>query len=252
MAPMPTPDAAPGRLAALIVDDEAPARRRLRGVLEQVPAITRIDECPTGRAAVAALRRRMPDLLFLDIRMPDLSGFDVLARLPAHQQPAVIFVTAFEEYAARAFAVHAFDYLLKPFDDERVVEAVTRAGAFLEWLRRGAARTPDHFGDVRVDLEKHLVYRAGEPVALRPKELALLLALLDARGRVVTRLELLREVWGYADEAQTRTVDTHVARLRQRLEADPSHPLYIVTVRSLGYRLDFLGVPAAQGERPGT
>ena len=230
---------------ALIVDDEAPARRRLAGVLRQIPAVGHIEECATGAAAVATLRRRMPDLLFLDIRMPGLDGFDVLARLPAHQQPAVIFVTAFEEYAAKAFAVHAFDYLLKPFDDERVIEAVNRAEAFLEWLRRGAERIPDHFGDVRVDLETHQVYRANVPVALRPKEYGLLLSLLRARGRVVSRIELLRGVWGYADEAETRTVDTHVARLRLRLEADPSHPRHIVTVRSLGYRIDFLKSPTA-------
>jgi DNA-binding response OmpR family regulator len=238
------------RMSALIVDDEAPARRRLSGVLKQIPAVTHIDECATGRAAVTALRRRVPDLLFLDIRMPGLGGFDVLAHVPAHEQPAVIFVTAHDEYAVRAFSVHAFDYLLKPFDDERVVESVVRAGAFLEWLRRGAGRIPDHFGDVHVDLETRQVRRARTPVALRPKEYELLLALLRARGRVVTRIELLREVWGYADEAQTRTVDTHVARLRLRLEADPAHPLHIVTVRSLGYRIDFLGSPAPPVERP--
>jgi DNA-binding response OmpR family regulator len=231
------------QVSALVVDDETPARRRLAAVLKQIPAIRRIDECATGREAVAVLRHRLPDVMFLDIRMPDLTGFDVLARIPAHLQPAVIFVTAHEEYAARAFAVHAFDYLLKPFDDERVAESVNRAVSFLEWLRRGAGRVPDGFGDVRVDLETHQVYRAGVPVSLRPKEYGLLLALLGARGRVVTRLELLRAVWGYADEAETRTVDTHVARLRLRLEDDPSHPRHIVTVRSLGYRIDFLSSP---------
>jgi DNA-binding response OmpR family regulator len=239
------------RMSALIVDDEAPARRRLAGVLKQIPAVTRIDECATGRAAVTTLRRRVPDLLFLDVRMPGLGGFEVLAHVPVHEQPAVIFVTAHDEYAVQAFSVHAFDYLLKPFDDDRVVEAVLRAGAFLEWLRRGAERIPDHFGDVSVDLETRQVRRARTAVALRPKEYELLLALLRARGRVVTRIELLREVWGYADETETRTVDTHVARLRLRLEADPSHPRHIVTVRSLGYRIDFLGSPLPPVERQG-
>jgi DNA-binding response OmpR family regulator len=249
---MDTPQAGDRRLSALVVDDEAPARRRLLGVLRQIPLVVRTDECATGGTAVAALRRRLPDLLFLDIRMPGLSGFDVLARLPAHQQPAVIFVTAHEEYAAKAFAVHAFDYLLKPFDDQRVIEAVHRAGAFLEWLRRGAGRVPDHFGDVRVDLASRQVYRGDARVALRPKEYDLLLALLGARGRVVTRLELLRTVWGYADEAQTRTVDTHVARLRVRLEADPSRPVHIVTVRSLGYRIEFVRSPGSPAGHQGT
>ncbi|HYL20378.1 MAG TPA: DNA-binding response regulator [Gemmatimonadales bacterium] len=223
---------------ALIVDDEAPARRRLRGVLQGIRAIRQVEECATGRAALDAVRRESPDLLFLDIRMPDLSGFDVLARLPVERQPAVILVTAYEEYAARAFAVHAFDYLLKPFEDERVIEAVRRAASYLEWLRHGAGVVPDRFGDVRVDLGAQRVRRGRAVVPLRPKEYALLLALLRRGGRVVTRLELLRDVWGYADTVESRTVDTHVARLRRLLEADPAHPRYIVTVRQLGYRID--------------
>jgi len=225
-------------MRALIVDDEAPARRRLRGVLQGIRTIRQVEECATGRAALDAVRRASPDLLFLDIRMPDLSGFDVLERLPPERQPAVILVTAHEEYAARAFAVHAFDYLLKPFEDERVIEAVRRAASHLAWLRHGAGMIPDRFGDVRVDLAAQRVRRGDAVVPLRPKEYALLLALLRRGGRVVTRLELLRDVWGYADTVESRTVDTHVARLRRLLEADPAHPRYIVTVRQLGYRID--------------
>jgi len=223
---------------ALIVDDEAPARRRLLGVLRQLPAITRLEQCATGRAAVEALKRSPPDLLFLDIRMPDLSGFDVLARLPIERMPAVIFATAHEDFAARAFAVHAFDYLLKPFEDERVIEAVRRAASFLEWIRNGAGAIPDRFGDVQIDIAARRVQRSGVPVALRPKDYTLLLALLRRGGRVVTRTELLREVWGYADDVESRTVDTHVARLRRMLERDPAHPRHIITVRPVGYRLD--------------
>ena len=223
---------------ALIVDDEAPARRRLLGVLRALPAITRLEQCATGHAAVEALKRSPPDLLFLDIRMPDLSGFDVLTRLPIERMPAVIFVTAHEDFAARAFAVHAFDYLLKPFEDERVIEAVRRAAGFLEWIRNGAGTVPDRFGDVQVDIAAHRVLRSGVPVPLRPKDYTLLLALLRRGGRVVTRAELLREVWGYADDVESRTIDTHVARLRRALESDPAHPRHIITVRPVGYRFD--------------
>ncbi len=227
------------RLTALVVDDELLARRRLVGVLASLPLISRIDECGHAEAAVRALRAHPPDLLFLDVRMPGLSGFDVLAHAPVDRRPVVIFVTAHEEYAARAFGVQALDYLLKPFEDERVVETVFRAATMLEFIRRDAS-LPVAFGDVRVDLEKHQVYRGDTPVLLRPKEYELLLALLRARGRVVARTELLREVWGYADEAETRTVDTHVARLRLRLEADPAHPVHVLTVRAVGYRIDGL------------
>ncbi len=224
----------------VIVDDEAPARRRLRGVLQQIPSITRIDECANGREAVIALRRGTPDLVFLDIQMPDLDGFAVAAAASEERAPAIVFVTAYDQHALRAFEVHAFDYLLKPFDDDRVVETVDRAAQFLDWIRRGgaAAGALHGFGDVSVDFATHQVYRADRPVELRPKEYALLAALLQRGGRVASRLELLREVWGYAGDVMSRTVDTHVAMLRRKLEHDPAHPRHIVTVRTFGYRIE--------------
>jgi DNA-binding response OmpR family regulator len=224
----------------VIVDDEAPARRRLRGVLQQISSITRIDECANGREAVIALRRGTPDLVFLDIQMPDLDGFAVAAAASEERAPAIVFVTAYDQHALRAFEVHAFDYLLKPFDDERVVATVERAAQFLDWIRGGgaAAGALRGFGDVSVDFATHQVYRASRSVDLRPKEYALLAALLRRGGRVASRLELLREVWGYAEDVMSRTVDTHVAMLRRKLEHDPAHPRHIVTVRTFGYRIE--------------
>lgn len=224
----------------VIVDDEAPARRRLRGVLQQIPSITRIDECANGREAVIALRRDTPDLVFLDIQMPDLDGFAVAAAANEDRAPAIVFVTAYDQHALRAFEVHAFDYLLKPFDDERVASTVERAGQFLDWIRSGgaAAGALRGFGNVSVDFAKHLVYRGDRAIELRPKEYALLAALLRRGGRVASRLELLREVWGYAEDVMSRTVDTHVAMLRRKLEHDPAHPRHIVTVRTFGYRIE--------------
>ncbi|HXG97961.1 MAG TPA: response regulator transcription factor [Gemmatimonadales bacterium] len=225
-------------MRAIIVDDEAPARRRLRGVLQQIGTVTRIDECANGRDAVELLRRGAPppDLVFLDIQMPDLDGFAVAAAANDERPPAIIFVTAFEEHAVRAFEIQAFDYLLKPFDDERIVATVKRAGDFLEWIRREGPVLPG-FGDVTVDFARHQVRRAGRTAELRPKEYALLVALLKRGGRVVSRLELLQEVWGYAEDVMSRTVDTHVAMLRRKLEHDPAHPRHIVTVRTFGYRI---------------
>lgn len=227
-------------MRAIIVDDEAPARRRLRGVLQQIGTVTRIDECANGREAVELLRRGTPDLLFLDIQMPDLDGFAVAATVNQERPPAVIFVTAFDEHAVHAFEIQAFDYLLKPFDDERIIATVKRAGEFLEWIRREGAANPalQGFGDVTIDFVRHQVRRAGRPADLRPKEYALLVALLKRGGRVASRLELLREVWGYAEDVMSRTVDTHVAMLRRKLEHDPGHPRHIVTVRTFGYRIE--------------
>ena len=229
-------------MRAIIVDDEAPARRRLRGVLQQISSVTHIDECSSGRDAVELLKRTTPppDLVFLDIQMPDLDGFAVAAAVNEERPPAIVFVTAFEEHAVHAFEIQAFDYLLKPFDDERIIGTVKRAADFLEWIRRESAADPSlhGFGDVTVDFARHQVRRAGRPAELRPKEYALLAALLKRGGRVASRLELLQEVWGYAEDVMSRTVDTHVAMLRRKLERDPAHPRHIVTVRTFGYRIE--------------
>src|ERR1044071_3343264 len=196
-------------MRAIIVDDEAPARRRLRGVLQQIGSVTRIDECANGRDAVELLRRSAPDLVFLDIQMPDLDGFAVAAAASHERPPAIIFVTAFDEHAVRAFEIQAFDYLLKPFDDDRVIATVKRAGEFLEWIRREGAESGEAmlsgFSDVKVDFASHLVRRDGHTVDLRPKEYALLVPLLKRGGRVASRLELLREVWGYAEGVMSRS-----------------------------------------------
>ena len=175
-------------MRAIIVDDEAPARRRLRGVLQQISSVTRIDECASGRDAVELLRRGAPDLVFLDIQMPDLDGFAVAAAASEERPPAIVFVTAYDEHAVHAFEIQAFDYLLKPFDDERVIATVKRAEDFLDWMRREGGDSADPalrgFGDVTVDFARHQVRRAGKTADLRPKEYALLIALLKRGGRV--------------------------------------------------------------------
>jgi two-component system LytT family response regulator len=111
----------------LIVDDEPLARRGIRARLEPLSDFILLDDCEDGIAALKTIRRHHPDLLFLDIQMPVLSGFDMLKRLRKNQLPLIIFLTAYDEYALRAFEVHALDYLLKPIDDERFAEAITRA-----------------------------------------------------------------------------------------------------------------------------
>lgn len=121
-----------GKIKALIVDDEPLARRNLRLLLAKDPQIEILDECRNGREAVKAINTLSPDLIFLDIQMPEMDGFDVLANVGPDQIQAIIFVTAFDQYALKAFDVHALDYLLKPFDDERFGHALTRAKAQIE------------------------------------------------------------------------------------------------------------------------
>ena len=111
----------------LIVDDEQLARERLRQLLSKQPEIELIGECADGREAIAAIQKQSPDLIFLDIQMPELDGFAVLEAINAEPMPVIVFVTAHDKFALRAFEVHAVDYLLKPFDRERFESALRRA-----------------------------------------------------------------------------------------------------------------------------
>jgi two-component system, LytTR family, response regulator len=120
----------PTHIRTLVVDDEPLAREGLRLLLASDPDVEVVGEATSGRDALGAVRRLRPDLVFLDVQMPEMNGFDVLAALQAAGEtnlPAVIFVTAYDRYALRAFEVHALDYLLKPFDDERFADALERA-----------------------------------------------------------------------------------------------------------------------------
>src|ERR1035438_3915496 len=112
---------------ALIVDDEPLARKRIKALLKDEPAVAVVGECATGREAIRLIRELSPDLVFLDIQMPEVGGFDVLEALGKEQPPAIIFTTAYNQYALKAFEVHALDYLLKPFTQARFEEALARA-----------------------------------------------------------------------------------------------------------------------------
>ncbi|NKB88489.1 MAG: response regulator [Acidobacteria bacterium] len=118
-------------MRVLIVDDEPPARRRLRRLVDAADGLDLVGEAGDGEEAVRAIDELAPDLVFLDVQMPGLDGFDVLAALES-PLPAIVFVTAFDEYALRAFDVDAVDYLLKPFDDERFEEALARASSMVQ------------------------------------------------------------------------------------------------------------------------
>jgi two-component system, LytTR family, response regulator len=122
----------PDRIKTLIVDDEPLARRNIRLLLERDPQIDIIGECRNGSEAVSAIRSFSPELIFLDIQMPEMDGFDVLQQVGPEQIHAIVFVTAFDQYALKAFEVHALDYLLKPFDDVRFQKALQTAKSQIE------------------------------------------------------------------------------------------------------------------------
>lgn len=125
------------RLRAIVVDDEMLARQIIREMLEHDDEVEIVAECINGREAVEAIQTHQPDLLFLDIQMPEVAGFEVLEAMKGERSPIVIFVTAYDQYAVRAFDYHALDYLLKPFDRERFEMAVSRAKAQLRRDRNG-------------------------------------------------------------------------------------------------------------------
>jgi two-component system, LytTR family, response regulator len=158
---------------ALIVDDEAPARLRIRQLLERTPSVAIAGECASGSEAVAAIGALRPDLLFLDVQMPAMDGFRVLREI-GDRVPVTIFVTAYDRYALAAFEAHALDYLLKPFSDERFASALEHATAYLEMRQEGvlANRIAAMLKDAAGARDGRLAVRAGgRVVILRPGEI---------------------------------------------------------------------------------
>ncbi|PYQ29814.1 MAG: DNA-binding response regulator [Acidobacteria bacterium] len=196
-----------------------------------------VEVATDGDAGFEAAKRFAPELIVLDLVLPKSDGFRVLRAVrEAGLRMPVLILTARGEEAdkVRGLKLGADDYVTKPFG---ILEFLARVEAL---IRRAAAPPPrpiDHFGDVTVNREARTVTRGGKIVAVTPKELDLLIALLDRGERAVSRFELMRDVWGYSDSVITRTVDSHVAELRRKLEDDPRTPRHILTVQRFGYRL---------------
>jgi two-component system alkaline phosphatase synthesis response regulator PhoP len=192
-----------------------------------------------GREVGPLARSWKPDLVILDLMLPGMDGFEVLRGLRAeHRRMPVIILSARGEETdkIRGFRLDADQYVTKPFG---LVELLERVHALLRRAAGpGAAEGTEtiRFGAIAIDPAAHSVTRQGEAVALSPKAFALLLALVRRNGAVATRAQLLREVWGYQALVLSRTVDSHVAELRRKLEDDPANPRHIVTVYKTGYR----------------
>jgi DNA-binding response OmpR family regulator len=193
-----------------------------------------------GRSAIHAAADWKPDLVLLDLMLPGVDGYRVLQEIRAsgNRVPVVILTARGEEVdKVRGFRLDADQYVTKPFG---ILELLERVAALLRRTARdGAASAPTAlgFGDVSVDLGSRTVLRAGRPVQLTPKAYELLLALVRRDGMVASRAELLKEVWGYGAFIMTRTVDSHVAELRRKVD-DPNNPKHIITVWKVGYRFE--------------
>ncbi len=193
-----------------------------------------------GPSGLAAARAEAPDLLILDVMMPGLDGFQVLhaLRQEGFDRP-VLFLTARGEEAdkVRGFRLDANQYVTKPFG---LLELLERIRSILRASTNGAGESnrASKFGVIEVDPAARTVHRAGSEVSLTPKAFDLLLALIANEGRVMSRQDLLMDVWGHRAAVVTRTVDSHVSELRQKLENDPARPEHIHTVWKIGYRFE--------------
>jgi two-component system, OmpR family, alkaline phosphatase synthesis response regulator PhoP len=191
-----------------------------------------------GRIAIEKARTWHPDLVLLDLMLPEMDGYQVLRsiRQNGSRVPVIILSARGEEAdKVRGFRLDADQYVTKPFS---IVELLERVAALLRRSSKTEAAEPTEvsFGDVVVDLGARTVLRNGAPCALTPKAYELLLALLKRDGAVISRNELLKEVWGYGAFIMTRTVDSHIAELRRKLEENPAEPRHILTVWKVGYR----------------
>ena len=197
-----------------------------------------VDTAADGEAALAKASAGNFDLVILDVMLPKRTGFDVCRELRQKGMDiAILMLTAKTQVVDRVVGLKlgADDYLTKPFDP---AELLARVEALLRRVQKDH-RIPVQsfqFGDIEVDFQRAEVQKQGQPIALAGKELQLLQYLIDHRGRVVPREEILQNVWEYNSDVSSRTIDVHVAWLRQKLEDQPQHPKHIHTIRGKGYR----------------
>jgi len=216
----------------LIVDDDAALSEMLQIVLRQEGFET--VRAASGDAALNEFRRSRPDLVLLDLMLPGIDGVSVCRAIRQHSGVPIVMLTAKSDTAdvVAGLEAGADDYVAKPF---KVKELVARI-----WtrLRRAADDGEDirRIGDLTISVSAHSVKRGDQLLPLTPLEFELLLALAKRPAQVFTREELLDEVWGYRNAADTRLVNVHVQRLRAKVEKDPENPEIIITVRGIGYR----------------
>lgn len=218
----------------MVVDDEGALRDMIRVYLEQEGY--RVVEAANGRDALYVGRHEKPDLIVLDLMMPEMNGYDFIRAHHKEANTPIIMLTAKVEDQDKIVGLElgADDYVTKPFN---VAELTARVRAVLRRTTKSASE-PDvlRVADIVLDRSMATVLVGGRPVDLTRSEFELLAALMSAPGKVFSRLDLLDHVSGEAYEGYERTIDVHVRNLRTKIEPDSRHPIYIETVYGMGYR----------------
>jgi len=223
----------------LVIEDEDDIAYGLKNNLEFDGH--NVEIAGNGLQGLETLSRLNIDIIILDLMLPGMSGYTFLETIRERDNkvPVLILSAKGEEIdKVRGFRLGADDYVTKPFGTMELIariEAILRRSKEKEEVRKIWS-----FGNIEVNIEKRTVQKAGQQLRLTPLEFELLHALLRREGTVASRKELLKEVWDYPDEVTTRTVDTHIAELRNKLEDTPSAPDYILTVPKIGYKIEIL------------
>ena len=226
---------------------ERPTAKKVVLIVEDEPAMIRLLQdnflyegydtllAKDGDAALEMALNSAPDLILLDIMLPKLNGLSVCRELRERglRTPILMLsVRDLEQDKITGLKIGADDYLTKPFS---VKELMARAEAVLRRAKRESFGAY-HFGDVELNFVSFTATKRGLPIELSPREFEILRYMIDNRGRVISRTEMLGRIWGYSGSLHTRTVDSHIANLRQKLEDLPSNPTYIQTVHRIGYK----------------
>lgn len=225
----------------LIVEDNETLALGLRTSLEVEGY--KVECIADGNDGLTWLAQHDPDLIVLDLMLPGLNGFELLRRYRARGGSAAVLILSARDQEVdkvQGFRIGADDYVVKPVG---VLEFLARVEAIIRRVAppagtaaEGARITQHRFSDVMVDLRTRTVVRGGKPVDLSPMEFDFLAYLIDSGGDIVSRDTLMQQVWRYTIGVTSRTVDQHVARLRNKLEPDPAQPRHLITVRKAGYR----------------
>jgi two-component system OmpR family response regulator len=218
----------------LVVDDERKIVEIVSAYLEREGY--KVMAAYDGKSALEMARREAPDLVILDLMLPEVSGLDVTRTLRAASNIPIIMLTARDDVSDKIVGLElgADDYVTKPFDPKELVSRVKTV------LRRTAVPVQKPLlvaGDITIDREKRTVKHGGDAVALTPIEFDILVALAEKPGRVLSRAQLLDRVQGDAYEGYERTIDSHIKNLRKKLEPDPNTPEHILTVHGVGYKV---------------